>query len=318
MVFGSLSAVHPAAGTAMAEDQATASAGEHVVPSATTAPQGEPAPRRFRGFADDTLMYVLGPYYRNPFVTTPDEPAGADIARHAIEFKHIDTWRYGHNLVDVIIRKSSDAEPAAGGGTGALALYSVFRSGISLNRVTDTRTFAFGPLDDVALEGGVNFESKNSAYAPEERTLYFGPSLRFRFGPGFLKVGLHVRKEWNHNGILGVSECYNTNFNIEPIWRFPFSVGRSRLAFEGFADWNTAKGKDSNGRATHPEFLIRPQVKFGVGRVFGTQSRVFEAGVGVQYWHNVFGKSAQAVPGARELTPIFSLTVHLPLGRSEH
>ena len=72
--------------------------------------------------ADDTLMYVFGPAYRNPFITSSSQPDGADISRHAIEFKHIDAWRYGHNLVEIIIKKSSDVEPAAGGGDGTLGL----------------------------------------------------------------------------------------------------------------------------------------------------------------------------------------------------
>jgi len=69
-------------------------------------------------------MYVFGPAYRNPFTTTPSQPGGADISRNAIEFKHVDAWKYGHNFVEIIIKKSSDVEPAAGGGTGAVGLYS--------------------------------------------------------------------------------------------------------------------------------------------------------------------------------------------------
>ena len=34
-------------------------------------------------FADDTLMYVFGPAYRNPFITSPAQPDGADISRNA-------------------------------------------------------------------------------------------------------------------------------------------------------------------------------------------------------------------------------------------
>jgi len=281
--------------------------------AAAASAQSQPA-HTSPSFADDTLMYVFGPAHRNPFVTTPSEPDGADIARHAIEFKHIDTWKYGHNLIDIAIKKSSGVEPASGGGTGVLALYGVFRSGISLTRVTGHRPLAIGPLRDVALEAGVNLETKNSHYAPEERTLYFGPNLQFRARGGFLNVGLHARKEWNHNGVVGASESYDVNFNVEPVWHFPFRIGAARLAFDGFADFNTSKGKDAFGAATHPEFVCRPQLKLDISRIFGQNSHVLEAGLGFQYWHNMFGKSADVVPGAREFTPVFSLTVHLPLG----
>ena len=75
----------------------------------------------------------------------------------------------------------------------------------------------------------MNLETKNSDYAPEERTLFFGPNLQFRFGPGFLNVGLQLRKEWNHNGNLGKNESYDVDFNIEPVWHFPFRIGAARL-----------------------------------------------------------------------------------------
>jgi len=55
-------------------------------------------------------MYVYGPDYRKPFITTPSQPDGADISRNAIEFKHVDAWKYGHNLVEI---KSSARAPSS-------------------------------------------------------------------------------------------------------------------------------------------------------------------------------------------------------------
>ena len=111
-------------------------------------------------------MYVFGPAYRNPFITTPSQPDGADISRNAIEFKHVDAWKYGHNLVEVIIKKSSDVEPAAGGGDGAMGLYAIFRSGVGINRIAGRPVVALGPLRDIDIQAGMNLETKNSDYAP--------------------------------------------------------------------------------------------------------------------------------------------------------
>jgi hypothetical protein len=269
-------------------------------------------------FADDTLMYVFGPKYRNPFITTPSQPDGADISRDNIEFKHVDAWKYGHNLVEIIIKKSSEVEPAAGGGTGAMGLYSIFRSGVGINRIAGKPVIAIGPLRDIDIQAGMNLETKNSDYAPNERTLYVGPNLQFRFGPGFLNVGLHLRKEWNHNGNLGVNESYDVDFNIEPVWHFPFQIGGARFAFDGFADYNTPKGKDAAGRDTRAEIIARPLLKLDISPVVGQKAHVLELGVGFQYYHNMFGKDANRVPGADEFTPVFSLAVHLPLGGSGH
>ncbi len=263
-------------------------------------------------FSENTVSYIYGPNYRTPFITTPSGTEGADIFRSTLQFKHLDSWKYGSNLFTFDIRKSSSIEPAAGGGTGALELYAVLRSAFSLNRITNTRTFSAGPLRDVSFEVGANLETKNSDYAPEERTLYIGPKLQFKLPRGFFNVGLHLRKEWNHQGILGMDERYATNFNIEPTWSIPFRVRRVAMAFEGFADFNTPKGRDSFGRQSASEFLIRPQLKFDLSSILRTESQFLEAGIGLEYWHNVYGKPAAHVPGAEQLTPLFTLTVHLP------
>jgi nucleoside-specific outer membrane channel protein Tsx len=289
-----------------AETATAAQAGTAPLPSEGSAQAKSP-----HFFSENTVSFIYGPQYRTPFITTPSG-AGADIARSTIQFKHLDSWKYGSNLFTFDIRKSSSVEPAAGGGTGALELYAVLRSDFSLNRITNTRTFSAGPLRDVSFEVGANLETKNSHYAPEERTLYVGPKLQFKLPRGFFNVGLHLRKEWNHQGILGRDESYATNFNIEPTWSIPFRVRRVAMAFEGFADFNTPKGKDSFGKESASEFLIRPQLKFDLSAILHTESRFLEAGIGLEYWHNVYGKPAAYVPGAEQLTPLFTLTVHLP------
>ncbi len=52
-----------------------------------------------------------------------------------------------------------------------------------------------------------------------------------------------------------------------------------------------------------------------ISRVLGCERQVLEAGIGVEEWHNVYGKRAGVVPGAEQVTPIFALTVRLPTGR---
>ena len=262
-------------------------------------------------FSENTVSYMYGPQYRTPFITTASG-TGADIIRSTIQFKHLDSWKYGSNLFTFDIRKSNSVEPASGGGTGALELYAVLRSAFSLNRIANTRAFTAGPLRDVSFEVGANLETKNSHYAPEERTLYVGPKLQFKLPRGFFNVGLHLRKEWNHQGIFGMDESYATNFNIEPTWSIPFRVRGVAMAFEGFADFNTPKGKDSFGKESASEFLLRPQLKFDLSSILHTESRFLEAGIGLEYWHNVYGKPTAQVPGAEQLTPLFTLTVHLP------
>ena len=159
-----------------------------------------------------------------------------------------------------------------------------------------------------AVSHGLRLHSgrTDSDYAPQERTLYFGPSFQFRVGGGFVNVALQLRKEWNHNGHLGVSESYDLGFNVEPVWHLPFRLGGVHLALDGFAAYNTPKGKDAAGRDTRAELIARPLL-MSLGTLAGRKPRVLELGVGFEYWHNMFDKDADRVPGAKQLTPVFAL-----------
>jgi len=261
-------------------------------------------------FVNNALAYVYGPDYRTPFVATASQPQGADIARSALEFAHVDAWKYGHNLADLTVKQSNAVEPAAGGGSGTMEFYAIFRSGISTNRVAGRPVIRFGALRDIDIQAGADVQTKNSGFAPNERTLYLGPRFLFIVADGFFNVGLHLRKEWNHNGFLGRSENYDAGFNIEPTWSIPFHIGHAHFVFDGFADYNTPKGRDAAGQPTRAELLVRPQLKFDVGSAFGRPARLIEVGVGTEHWHNMFGKDASMVPGANQSTVFVSLIVH--------
>ena len=170
-------------------------------------------------------------------------------------------------------------------------------------------------MRDITFEVGANLESKNSSYAPGERTLYIGPRLDFALPRGFFNVGLHARKEWNHEGVLGRSEDYDPDFNVEPTWMIPFALGKMHLAYSGFADYNTAKGKDSFGSETVGEFLVRNFLAIDIGAPLFHRDQLLEVHAGFWYWHNEYGKPSSD-PGAEQMTPIVGLAFHLDGGRT--
>ncbi len=265
--------------------------------------------------AADSVSYLYGPHYQTPFILTSSSPGGANIARSTLEWIHHDKWRYGSNLLDLSLRKSSSVEPASGGGTGALEPYLVLRSGLGLHRMLGPRVQLPSALREISIEGGANLESKNSAFAPEERTIYFGPVLEFNVPRGMLNLGIHFRKEWNHEGILGKDESYDPDLNIEPVWNLPLRLGTVDLGWGGFVDINTPKGKDSFGAQMRTELLVRSQVVVDLGTLVHRHKTGVELGGGLEYWHNEYGKPSSITPGAEELTPLLSVTVHLHGGR---
>jgi len=296
---------------AVADESANGATEAHTVATPAARPEPGSGPGTFPMFVNNSLGLVYGANYRIPFVATPDQPGGADIARTTLQFSHVDSWRLGHNLAQVMLRVSDSTEPAAGGGAGAVEFYGVFRSGLSINRLADRSLISLGPLRDIDIQAGADLQTKNTAYAPNERALLLGPRLLFHFySGGFVNVGLHLRKEWNRNGILGRNENYDLGFNVEPAWSIPFHVGKAHFTFDGFADYNTAKGRNAAGHETKPELLIRPQVKFDLGAALGQTPSVLEVGAGVEYWHNMFGQDSALVPGAKQSAVILSVIYH--------
>lgn len=293
------------------------SAAQAVAPQAGVAAEQTEAPqepgRQKQG--TDLLAYWYGPNYRTVFVFDPNTGKAADIERNSIEYTHTGSWGMLNNFADLTVAQSDKAEPASGGGSGATELYAILRPGISLNALTNTTTFRKGPLRDITVEVGANLETKNSSYAPSEKTLYIGPKLEFALPRGFFNVGLHYRKEWNHEGVLGKSEHYDPDFNIEPAWLLPFKVGKVHLAYAGFADYNTAKGKDSFGSETVGEFLLRNTLALDVGALLFGRAELIDVTGGFWYWHNEYGKPSSD-PGAEQMTPLFGLAFHLDRGRA--
>lgn len=295
---------------------------QDAVPSASTAStlapvqRNETIPGEPKGpHGSDVVAYWYGASYHTPFVLKPGTSQAAAIARHSLEVTRLGFWTMGSNFADVMVNQSNLAEPAASGGVGATEIYATLRSDLGLNAVTHSNTFRFGPVRDVAVELGANLETKNSSFAPAERTIYFGPKLQFALPRGYFNVGLHLRKEWNHEGVLGKSENYSPDFNVEPAWLLPFAIGKLRLAYSGFADYNTRKGKDSFGSPTAPEFLIRSAVSADAGAALFHRSQLVEVSAGLWYWHNEYGKPASD-SGATQTAPFIGLAFHLDGGRA--
>jgi hypothetical protein len=281
---------------------------------AATAPAAKPTTRLS---GSDTVAYWYGTNYHTPFVVDSDTGKAANIQRHALEMTHLQFWSKGSNFADLMVSQSNMAEPASGGASGATEFYLIWRSNIGLNEISHSSTFRKGPLRDVAVEFGTNLETKNSAYSPAEKTLYIGPNLQMAMPRGYLNVGLHLRKEWNHEAVLGKTDDYDPNFNIEPTWLVPLAIGKVHLAYSGFAEYNTAKGKDSFGSETKPEFLIRSAVSVDLGALLFKKSQLMDLNGGLWYWHNEYGKPSSD-PGAEQTTPIVGITFHLDGNRAHH
>jgi hypothetical protein len=253
---------------------------------------------------DTYLGYRVGDNFRYPGVKT-GSGAPARITQNIGSLTTTGGFKYGSYAFNVDYLVSSMANPEAGptnaygyptpGSGGAQELYSVGRVELSAGKIFG-RSFSYGPIRDFGLTTGYEFGTKNDAFAERARMLVFGPTIEFAVPHGYWNLTAGLRTESNHNGIANVDVRFRTAVHLESSWLYPFQIGKVPLVFKGFASLTGPKGKDGFGVNTTTEFLTRVSLMADVGSFVG-QPRTFYAGIGYEYWRNMYGTPASAQPG---------------------
>lgn len=268
-------------------------------------------------FHDNSFSYRYGSAFREPATNN-----GNDISKNILSFTHVDGGnKLGNNFLNVDLLRSNHGDPANNAPkTGATEVYVVYRHDVSLNKITNSKKFSFGPIKDVLITGGIDLNTKNTTFAPEKRMPVFGPTVAIKIPKGFWDISLLWDKEWNNNGLpteFGVknhSVTFNSAVMVSSAWGVPFKIGKAPLSFEGFALLNSSKGQDGFGRGTKPETLLHPKLMYNVGSLIGEKHN-YSIGVGYEYWRNKFGDDHKlpgfAGKGDFAHTPFVELAIHL-------
>lgn len=224
----------------------------------------------------------------------------------ALNIAYANGWTYGSNFVSLDIENIGHQDPANTVGGKATSdsaeLYGLFRTVASGNKITGTKNFSFGPIDDIGLEFGADMDTQNDQFASYKRFVVFGPQISIALPKGFWTLSFHVAHEWNTNAYLKKN---STNFDVTPefetAWLYPFSIGPVPLKFTGFMNIIGPKGKGAPDDVPHgTEILAHPKLLVDVGQLLGGKPNTFDAGVGYEYWYNKFGNQAKYLPGTQE------------------
>jgi hypothetical protein len=196
--------------------------------------------------------------------------------------------------------------------------------------VTGSKMFSIpGFVKDVSFEYGVDIESQNTAFAPQKTLLVLGPNISFDV-EGLLTLGIHMSKEWNHNGLAGPvfglpsNSDYNAatgdvSFKVTPefeiVYLQPLKFTGLPLTFNGFANVVLPKGIDGFGNHTRTEFLTENRLTLDAGSYFN-HPKFVDLFVGYKLWINKFGNEFQFnhpgyTPGSYENTVFTGLDFHL-------
>jgi len=226
-------------------------------------------------------------------------------------------WTYGSNFVSLDLEdfgRKDGANSVTGNVTSnSFEFYGVFRTVLSGNKISRSHMFSFGPIRDIGFVVGGDLDTQNDQFASYKRFVIIGPQIAFNLPKGFLNVTVGASHEWNTDAYLanGNSTNYNTTYDIEVAWAYPFNAGPVPLNFTGFANFIGPKGKGATGDSYHRiEILVHPKLLVDVGSLIGYAPKKLEAGIGYEYWHNKFGNTPQALPSTEQNAVFFEAGYH--------
>ncbi|WP_257307369.1 hypothetical protein [Geothrix campi] len=256
-------------------------------------------------WSDTFIGYRTGTQFREPGID-------GTVKKNILQLGHVSGWAYGTNFFNVDMLMSDRNDPTASGNSGANEVYALYRGSLSLGKLTKT-DLGFGPVRDISLTAGFDFNAKDNAFASKKRFLVAGPTFNFKVRDGFFDLGLLACHEQNYNGIVGQSVDFKTTYYVTAAWGIPFQMGAVGAEFKGYANYEGAKGKDGFGVETKPETLANLTLMFDISPLFGTKKKVY-VGPGFEYWNNKFGGPNNDGPAPatnkRVTAPMAQLQIH--------
>jgi nucleoside-specific outer membrane channel protein Tsx len=243
---------------------------------------------------------------------TASNPGGEKGSRNVnkviVNLGHFDVWDYGSNFFNADVLLSNPNEPAYNSAGGSTEFYGVYRGQLSPDKIFGLNT-KFGPIQAINFEFGGDLETENTQFAPNKKLLIIGPNFHIDVPAGFLDIGVHLSKEWNHNGIVGKSVNFDPAPEFEIVWLYPLDFTGLPLDFRGFMNIVLPKGKDGFGGHTYTEILARPQLQLDIGKMIFNKPHKPDIYLAVEFWEHKFGNPSE-VSGSEEVAPTIGIEVH--------
>jgi nucleoside-specific outer membrane channel protein Tsx len=256
-------------------------------------------------WSDTSIAITHGNRYGEPY-------AGNEITKNIYSLKNVSGDKYGQNFfnADLLQSSTNSTDKATGAATGAQELYAVYRRQFDLQKITG-KSYAFGPVKNMGITAGFDWNTKNNTYASKKRMLVAGPTFMMDVKDGFFNVSLLLLDESNAPNTMARYH-YQDHATLNLTWGVP--TGINNLNFEGWADFIDSKGKNEAGRDTKTETHIYATLMYDVSASVGASKNTFKLGAGYEYWKNKFGNdytsAAAGGQGAFAKTPFIKAEYH--------
>jgi hypothetical protein len=271
---------------------------------------------RAADFSDTSIGVRDAPYVANVGGDPGNEKGSRDVNKLIFNVQHFDVWDYGTNFFNVDALLSNPNEAAYNSSGGSTEFYAVYRAQLSPDKIFGLNT-KFGPISAINFEIGGDLESENTQFAPNKKLFVVGPNFHFDLGKGFLNVGVHYSKEWNHNGFCadacakpGGPVSFDAAPEAEFVWLYDLkSLIGLPVTFNGFMNIVGPKGKDGFGGQTFTEILAVPRLSLDLGTLMGGKAHKPDVYLAAELWEHKFGASDKTA-GSEEVTPEIGVELH--------
>ena len=187
-------------------------------------------------------------------------------------------WSLGDSFVFIDFLEDGGAD-----GFNDKNFYGEWYPTLSFGKLAD-RTVGGGPVRDVALIGGINFDG-------DANVLKWLPGARLSWDvPGFVFFNTDLTAFIDASSGLerGGAPRTTDSFMFDVSWGAAFDLGRQSFWFTGHAEYIGAT-TDELGRPGNGWILAQPQLGWDVGKALtGSPNQLF-LGVEYQYWGNKLG-----------------------------
>jgi nucleoside-specific outer membrane channel protein Tsx len=257
-------------------------------------------------WSDTYLGYQYSNQFRDPGVS------GNEV-KSRTELSGVYGWDYGTNFFDVNMLWASHKDPANtpepgnvynGGAAmanvpGDTEVYVVYRSNFDLGKIFKT-SMAVGPIREVDLTVGFDFDSTDNYFASNKKFVMAGPQVGFNIKNGFWNLGVGACREQNYNGFIEHEVDFKTQALLFTSWSKTFDIGIP-MVWKGWANYLSSKGNQTPGAAptslspnpgyngTKAETIGDTYLMFDISKVFGRKSGAVYIGPGFEFWNNKFG-----------------------------
>ena len=261
-------------------------------------------------WSDTSLALTYGTKFAEPYGST-------NISKNIYSLKNVSGDKYGQNFFNVDMLQSNSEDKASNAATGAQEVYALYRRLFDLQKITG-KSYAFGPVKNIGVTAGFDWNTKNDTYASKKRMLVVGPTFMMDVKQGFFDISLLVLDESNAPGTQARYH-YKNHADLSFAWGVP--TGINNLSFEGWADIIASKGKNEDGGNTATETHFNGALMYDVSASVGASKNTFKVGAGYEYWKNKFGNpttgaisfagaASTAGPGATAKTPFVKAEYH--------